>query len=84
MVSIVAKGPKIENYLPEADRLEWTCSPRAVAPLDEDRKLDAISQYGSQVRAFGGMDRVRAFIHRAHRMLGGEPIWTGRPATHPR
>jgi len=84
MVSLVAKGPKIEDYLPEADRLEWTCSPRVVAPLDEDRKLDAISQYGSQVRAFGGMDRVRAFIHRAHRMLGGEPIWSGRPASHPR
>jgi LmbE family N-acetylglucosaminyl deacetylase len=84
MVALVAKGPKLEDYLPEADRLEWTCTPRAVSPEDEQRKLDAIAQYGSQVRAFGGMERVRAFIHRAHEMLGGEPIWSCRPAPHPR
>lgn len=80
MVSLVAKGPKLEDYLPEADRLEWTCAPRAVATTDEERKLEAIAQYGSQVRAFGGMPRVRAFVHRAHLVLGGEPIWSCRPA----
>ena len=79
MVALVAKGPKLEDYLPEADRLDWTCAPRAVSPEDEQRKLDAIAQYGSQVRAFGGMERVRAFIHRAHETLGGEPIWACRP-----
>lgn len=84
MVALVAKGPKIEDYLPEADRLEWTCRPRVVSAHDEERKLEAIAQYGSQVRAFGGMDRVRAFVHRAHQMLDGEPIWSCRPAPHPR
>lgn len=83
LVAVVAKGPKIEDYLPEAARLEWTCTPHAVASVDEERKLEAIAQYGSQVRAFGGMDRVRAFIHRAHQVLGGEPIWSCHPQRHP-
>jgi len=81
MVSMVAAGPKIEDYLPEAERLEWTWSARTVAAEDEERKLEAIAQYGSQVRAFGGMERVRAFIHRAHAMLGGEPIWSCKPGS---
>jgi LmbE family N-acetylglucosaminyl deacetylase len=83
-VSLVAKGPKIEEYLPEVDRLEWTCTPHVVASADEDNKLAAISEYGSQVRAFGGMDRVRSFVRRGHQMLGGEPIWSCQPANHPR
>jgi LmbE family N-acetylglucosaminyl deacetylase len=83
-VALVAKGPKIEDYLPEVARLEWTCAPHAVASADEERKLSAIAEYGSQVRAFGGIDRVRVFIKRAHQMLGGEPIWSCLPASHPK
>jgi hypothetical protein len=67
--------------LPEAERLEWTCAPQEVAKLDEDRKLAAIAEYGSQVRAFGGMERVSAFMRRAHRMIGGELTWTCRPGS---
>jgi LmbE family N-acetylglucosaminyl deacetylase len=81
MVAFVAAGPRLEDYLPEADRLQWTCTPRPTSPADEDRKLEAIGQYGSQVRAFGGMNRVRAFVRRAHRALGGEPIWSCRPGS---
>jgi LmbE family N-acetylglucosaminyl deacetylase len=81
LVALVARGPRIEDYLPEADRLEWTCSPREVAEADEERKLAAIAQYTSQVRAFGGIERVRAFVKRGHRMLGGEPIWSCKPGT---
>jgi hypothetical protein len=79
LVALAAGGPKIEDYLPEADRLEWHCVPEPVASHDEDKKLAAIAQYGSQVRAFGGMERVRAFVRRAHATLGGEPIWSCRP-----
>jgi LmbE family N-acetylglucosaminyl deacetylase len=79
LVAFVAKGPKLEDYLPEADRLDWRCTPHEVAAVDEERKLEAISQYSSQVRAFGGMKRVRAFMQRGHKMLGGEPIWSCRP-----
>ncbi|NVB82941.1 MAG: PIG-L family deacetylase [Kofleriaceae bacterium] len=81
MVAHASKGPRIENYLPEADRLDWRCVPAPVAPVDEERKLAAIEQYGSQVRAFGGMARVRAFVRRGHAALGGEPIWSCRPAS---
>lgn len=84
LVALVAKGPTIEEYLPEADRLEWTCTAHAVATADEERKLAAIAEYTSQVRAFGGMERVRAFVRRAHVALGGEPIWSCHPQRHPR
>lgn len=79
LVAAAAKGPRIEEYLPEAARLDWKCTPEAVSVADEERKLAAIAEYGSQVRAFGGMDRVRAIVRRAHRVLGGEPIWMCRP-----
>lgn len=79
LVAFVARGPKIEDYLPEAARLDWTPAPHEVAGVDEERKLAAIAEYGSQVRAFGGMSRVRAFVRRAHRVMGGEVIWSCRP-----
>jgi LmbE family N-acetylglucosaminyl deacetylase len=79
LVALVARGPKLEQYLPEAERLDWTCTPHEVAAAHEERKLAAIAEYVSQVRAFGGMDRVRAFVRRGHKMLGGEPIWSCRP-----
>lgn len=79
LVASAAKGPNLEDYLPEAERLDWRCTPEVVSVADEERKLAAIAEYGSQVRAFGGMDRVRAIVRRAHRVLGGEPIWTCRP-----
>jgi hypothetical protein len=81
MVALASKGPRIEDYLPEADRLDWRCAPEPVARVDEDRKLAAIEQYGSQVRAFGGISRVRAFVRRGHAALGGEPIWSCRLAS---
>jgi LmbE family N-acetylglucosaminyl deacetylase len=81
VVAFVAKGPKLEDYLPEADRLDWTCVPNPVAGADEERKLAAIAEYASQVRAFGGIDRVRAFVQRGHKVLGGEPVWSCRPAS---
>jgi len=79
LVALAARGPKIEEYLPEAARLDWTCAPQEVSSADEERKLLAIAEYGSQVRAFGGMNRVRAFVGRAHRVMGGELIWSCRP-----
>ncbi len=81
LVALAARGPRIEDYLPEADRLDWRCTPHAVSTADEDRKLAAIAEYGSQVRAFGGIERVRAFVRRGHAMLGGEPIWSCRPSS---
>lgn len=79
LVAVSARGPKLDDYLPEVARLEWTCTPAPVAPPDEDRKLAAVAEYGSQVKAFGGVDRVRAFMRRGHKALGGEPLWACRP-----
>ena len=78
---LVRYALKLEDYLPEVDRLDWTCTSHEVAAADEERKLEAISQYSSQVRAFGGMARVRAFTRRGHKVLGGERIWSCRPGS---
>jgi LmbE family N-acetylglucosaminyl deacetylase len=79
LVALWGRGPAIEDYLPEAARLDWTCRPQPIAAADEDRKLAAVACYGSQVQAFGGEARVRAFLKRGHRAVGGEALWTCRP-----
>ncbi len=76
VVSMSARGPGLDDYLPELARLTWTCAPAPVTNVDELRKLSAVEEYRSQVTAFGGMDRVRAMMRRGHRMLGGEPVWS--------
>jgi LmbE family N-acetylglucosaminyl deacetylase len=79
LVALWARGPVIEDYLPEVARLDWTCRVEPVSAADEERKLAAVVQYASQVKAFGGETRVRAFMTRGHRAMGGEPVWTCRP-----
>jgi LmbE family N-acetylglucosaminyl deacetylase len=83
LVGASARGPGIETLVPEVAGLAWSCE---VAPADgyEDAKLAAIAAYASQVVVFGGMHRVDPFIRRAHRLLGGEPLWRATPATAPR
>ena len=76
LVAFNARGPQIEDYVPEATKLAWTCTPMPLTAEDEERKLVAVAEYGSQITAFGGLHRVRPFMKRAHRMLGGEPIWS--------
>jgi LmbE family N-acetylglucosaminyl deacetylase len=79
LVSISARGPGVDAYVPEVAELAWTCTPAPVDDTDEHRKLAAVAEYRSQVKAFGGVDRVRAFMRRGHRILGGEPVWSCRP-----
>lgn len=81
LVAASARGPKLDDYLPEVARLAWTCTPAPLSDTDEERKLSAVAEYESQVRAFGGLPRVRAFMRRGHRALGGEPLWTCRPGS---
>jgi LmbE family N-acetylglucosaminyl deacetylase len=81
LVAASARGPTLEEYMPEVTRLDWVCSPSAISEGDEERKLEAVAEYQSQVRAFGGLSRVRAFMSRGHRALGGEPLWSCRPGT---
>lgn len=76
--AMAAKGPKVEQYLPEAARLDWSCAPVPVHPDDERRKLAAAAEYTSQVRAFGGLDVLSAFTKAGHAALGGEPFWAAK------
>jgi LmbE family N-acetylglucosaminyl deacetylase len=82
LVAANARGPKIEEYLPEVERMDWTCTAAALSEADEDRKLAAVAEYQSQVRAFGGLPRVQAFMRRGHKALGGEPVWSCRTGTN--
>jgi LmbE family N-acetylglucosaminyl deacetylase len=77
--AMAAKGPKLEQYLPEAELLRWVCTALPVHPDDERRKLAAAAEYTSQVRAFGGLDVLSAFTKAGHAALGGEPFWAARP-----
>jgi hypothetical protein len=81
LVAASMRGPNIDAYLPRAAALTWTCEAVAVDGF-EDAKLAAIAEYASQVTAFGGMDRLAPFLRRAHRLLGGEPIWRARDTRH--
>jgi LmbE family N-acetylglucosaminyl deacetylase len=78
VVAMSARGPRVEDYIPEAAKLDWTCSPNPISEADETRKLAAIAEYGSQVTVFGGLANVKRFMNRGHRMLGGEPLWSCR------
>jgi LmbE family N-acetylglucosaminyl deacetylase len=75
LIAMSAKGPGLDHYVPEAAALTWTCTPAPVSDADEARKLAACVEYGTQMKAFGGAGAVRAFMHRGHSALGGEPIW---------
>lgn len=79
VIAAMADGPNVDDYLPEAARLTWTCSPAPVTPDEEAKKLAAVVEYVSQMKAFGGAGAVRAFMQRGHATLGGEPLWTCRP-----
>jgi LmbE family N-acetylglucosaminyl deacetylase len=76
---LCARGPHIEDYLPEVSRLTWSYTDTPVGPGDERRKLAATAEYTSQVKAFGGLDAVSAFMRQSHIALNGEPIWHVRP-----
>jgi LmbE family N-acetylglucosaminyl deacetylase len=76
VVALSARGPAIDDYVPEAARFTWSCTPIPLSDIDEARKLAAVAEYSSQVKAFGGEQRVCACLRRGHRSLGGEPIWS--------
>jgi LmbE family N-acetylglucosaminyl deacetylase len=78
--AMASKGPKLEQYQPEAEQFRWDCTAVPVHPDDERRKLAAAAEYGSQVRAFGGLDVLSAFTKAGHAALGGELFWQARPA----
>jgi LmbE family N-acetylglucosaminyl deacetylase len=76
---LIAAGPPIERYLPELTDLVWQCEPQPVAPAEEERKLEAVAQYRSQIPALGGIRRLGPLLRRSHRVRGGELIWRAHP-----
>lgn len=78
LIGLSARGPRLDDYLPEIARLDWECQPAPLSATDEEHKLAAVAEYGSQVKTFGGIHRVRRFLRRGHRALGGERIWMCR------
>ena len=61
--------------MPEATRLPWSYTDAPVRPDDERSKLTAVAEYTTQVKAFGGIGAVNAFMRQVHVALNGEPIW---------
>lgn len=79
VIAQFARGPRLEQFVPEVAELDWTCDPAPMTAAEEEYKLAAVAEYSSQIKTFGGIERVRPFLRRAHRVLGGEPIWTCLP-----
>lgn len=79
VIALLARGPRLEEYVPDMAELEWTCEPAPMIVAEEERKLAAVAEYGSQVKTLGGIERVRRFLRRGHRVLGGEPVWKCHP-----
>jgi LmbE family N-acetylglucosaminyl deacetylase len=76
---LIGRGPSLERYLPELAELDWRCRSCPVDPGTERTKLAAIAEYRSQTRALGGMRRLTPILRRAHRLRGGELIWSVHP-----
>jgi LmbE family N-acetylglucosaminyl deacetylase len=74
-----ARGPGIDEFLPEAARLNWTCAPASVTDF-EPAKLQAIAEYGSQIAVLGGIKSLKRFVQRMDVVCGGELTWRAFPS----
>jgi hypothetical protein len=72
----VRPGPPVQSCLPPAaGGLEWRCETVALGE-HETRKLAAVFEYDSQVRAMGGSRALAEAVRRYHRFWGGaESLW---------
>lgn len=74
----IGRGPSLDSYVPGFAELVWQAVPHPVDPWCEQRKLAAVAEYRSQTPALGGMRRLGPILRRAHRVRGGEVIWSAR------
>jgi hypothetical protein len=77
--ALSSSGPRVEDYLADAAHLQWSCTDAPLQADEERRQLAAIAEYTSQVKAFGGMAAVCAFLRQVHIAVNGEPFWQARP-----
>jgi LmbE family N-acetylglucosaminyl deacetylase len=75
--ALLARGPGVDGYLPEVAELDWQAT---VVPGEMQVKLRALAEYRSQVAAFGGLRRIRAFLQGGYAAFGGEVVWRGVPS----
>ena len=75
----IGVGPSLDAYVLAWPSLAWG---NAVHPVDgwsQDRHLAAVAEYRSQTPALGGMRQLGPMLRRAHRLRGGDVIWSVRP-----
>lgn len=82
LTAVLARGPQLDRYAPEARELRWESTVRPVEGYEE-AKLAAVGEYRSQVRLLGGRSRLEAVIRRSHRLRGGEVVWRAWAAPRP-
>jgi LmbE family N-acetylglucosaminyl deacetylase len=84
VMALQARGRPVLEYLPEPyGGLQWSVRTESIQGFEE-KKLEALSKYESQVRILGGLSPWAKVLRRYHRFWGGaEPYWRaryGRPA----
>ena len=76
---LLAAGPSLPAYLPGHPDLTWRPERHPVDDWCQRRQLAAVAQYASQTPALGGMRQLGPLLRRAHRVRGGDVIWSVRP-----
>lgn len=76
---LLAAGPSLPAYLPGHPDLVWRAERHPVDEWCQRRQLAAVAQYASQTPALGGMRQLGPLLRRAHRVRGGDVIWSVRP-----
>jgi LmbE family N-acetylglucosaminyl deacetylase len=75
---LIGAGPSLGAYLPGRPELVWHRQQHPVDAWSQNRQLAAVAEYRSQTPALGGMRRLGPIIRRAHRVRGGDLIWSAR------
>jgi len=76
---LIGSGPSLAAYVPQLPTLTWRSEPHPVDGPCEELQLAAVAEYRSQTPALGGMRQLGPLLRRAHRVRGGELIWSVRP-----
>ncbi len=72
-------GPSLDAYVPGSSALTWRSQRYPVDGWSQERQLAAVKEYRSQIPALGGMVQLAGILRRAHRVRGGDVIWSTRP-----
>ena len=76
---LIGSGPTWGAYLAGSPALVWRSHHHSVDAWSQERHLAAVAQYRSQTPALGGMRQLGPILRRAHRVRGGDLIWSASP-----